>query len=172
MNAAFSQVCLLALISGCGDGSHASLVPVDDARLCSLRGCGLVAELGVPFAGNEADLAGGTGRLCHNDLCGEVTIARAPGAGGTGDKFIVDDLFGWVLIFRTDGELSVRGWVEQYDRTFAAGDIFTLTYTAQDGRVLVDGRWMAREYAVSYPNGVACGPECFAAQLEMVPLLR
>ena len=131
-----------------------------------------MAELSLPYAGNEADLAGGTGRLCHGDLCGEVRIDTVPVSGGTGDKFIVGDLFGWVLIFRTDGELSVRGWVEQYDRTFTAGDIFTLTYKAQDGRVVVDGRWMAREYLVSYPNGVACGPECFEAQLEMLPLLR
>ena len=160
---------LLATVTGCFDG-HAG--PADALTLdCSQVGCAYVAELNVPYGDDEADLIGGIGRVCHNDSCGEVTIQGVPPSDGVG---VGDDfsggLTGSFYVFRNNGDWSLMGRVWQYARTFTTGDIYTLTFTAMDGRPLVDGRWIAREYVTSYPNGATCGPECFTARLEELPL--
>lgn len=154
------------LAAGCFDG-HAG--PADALTLdCSLVGCAYAAELSIPYGADEVDLVGGIGRVCHNDSCGEVTIQSVPTSDGygTGDDFSVGGFTGSFYVVRENGEWSLMGRVWPYARTFTTGDIYTLTFTAMDGRPLVAGRWIAREYLTSYPNGAACGPECSTAQLE------
>jgi len=163
MNRSFTLACWL--LAGCftdGDG--------DPFGACTVVGCGETAELRLPYAADEADLIGGTARVCHNDQCVDVLLDRVPMVeGGVGNAFAAGDLNGYVRIFRVDNELSVRASISQFTLALAPGDIYSLTYRAQDGRVLLDGRWIAREYVTSYPNGRACGPTCSAAQLEELP---
>ncbi|MEJ7598049.1 MAG: hypothetical protein WKG01_09095 [Kofleriaceae bacterium] len=168
--------CVLA-VSGCQDGGgevpvsdSGGEVPFSDGRLCTLRGCSPAAELALPYAGDEADLDAGTGRVCINQLCADATIAGVPrDGGGIGAHFASGDLLGMVMLWREAGALSVRASVEQYQLALTAGDVYSLAYSAQDGRVLVEGRWAAHAYATSYPNGVECGPMCFTGQLEPLP---
>jgi hypothetical protein len=155
---------------GAADGGEPEQAVPDDARkLCTLVGCGFTAQVTLAYAGDDAALVSGTGRVCRNELCAQGIIQSVPMFDDTGHGTTISgDLNAELYVFRMAGALSVNAGIYMDQHTLIPGDIVTLTYRAQDGRVLVDGRWLARNYVEYTPNGPDCQPVCYGAQLETV----
>ncbi|HEY4180170.1 MAG TPA: hypothetical protein VGM90_25180 [Kofleriaceae bacterium] len=89
--------------------------------------------------------------------------------GGIGSEIRIADLIASVILFRVHEPASLTVGVFEGDQTFTPSDVYTLRYTAENADVLLEGRWVARDYAISYPNGERCGPTCHSAQLDAQP---
>ena len=160
-----SLLAVLLALTGCLDNAGSG--PVDHGPLCTAIGCGDAATLTLPYTGDESLLKNGKARLCVNETCGEVTLTDVPTVNGVGygQSIHVDGLTASVTITRM-GSLVVSAGVSDGEQVFTPGDVYTFRYLAENGDAVLEGNWVATNYAVSYPNGEECGPACHSAQLE------
>lgn len=148
----------------------------DTPQACTDVGCDFAVELELLYVGDERDLVRGTSRACRNDACAETVIVSVPPPGdneATGNSLNGADLTGFATLWRRGDELFVHAALYPSTQPDAQpadeADVYTLAYRAEDGRLLVEGRWITRGYLETYPNGVECEPVCREAQLERVP---
>jgi hypothetical protein len=139
---------------------------------CTAVGCRPTVSMRIPVSMSYAEVRSSTLEVCWNDACvggaltalPEVTLLPGEGFGTSIDGGAGADLTCMVIAWLD--HLDV--WCRADDRAIASGDRYRMTWTAAGGAVVAaDDR--AVTYAVTFPNGEACGPTCRTVAIDVAP---